>query len=66
MSELAITDRVEENVAKFASQEIFKQNMVFEEKVQNFTDADFWGDNNIIEPESAIENAIKKISRNRK
>jgi len=66
MSELAITDRVEENVAKFASQEVFKQNMVFEEKVQNFTDADFWGDNNIIEPESAIENAIKKISRNRK
>jgi len=66
MSELAITDRVEENVAKFANQDVFKQNMVFEEKVQNFTDADFWGDNNIIEPESAIENAIKKISRNRK
>ncbi len=66
MSELAITDRVEENVTKFSNQEVFKQNMVFEEKVQNFADADFWGDNNIIEPETAIENAIKKISRNRK
>jgi len=28
-----------------------------------FRDKDFWGINNIIEPENTIENAIKKIKR---
>jgi hypothetical protein len=63
MSELAITDRREDNIVKFANQEIFRTNMVFEEKVQAFADPDFWGDNNIIEPENSIENAIKKLSK---
>jgi hypothetical protein len=63
MSELAITDRREDNIVKFVNQEIFRTNMVFEEKVQAFADPDFWGDNNIIEPENSIENAIKKLSK---
>jgi hypothetical protein len=64
MSEVAITDRHEDNIARFTNQEIFKSNMVFAEKVQDFTDIDFWGENNIIEPENSIENAIKKLSKN--
>ena len=32
MSEVAITDRREDNIAKFANQEVFKSNMVFAEK----------------------------------
>jgi hypothetical protein len=63
MSELAITDRREDNIAKFVNQEVFKANMVFAEKVQDLTDVDFWGDNNIIEPENSIQNAIKKLSK---
>lgn len=63
MSEVAITDRREDNVAKFANQELFKSNMVFAEKVQNFLDPDFWGEYNIIEPEESIEVAIKKLSK---
>lgn len=66
MSEVAVTDRRENNIVKFANQELFKQNMVFTEKVQDFTDADFWGEYNIIEPENSIENAIKKISKSMK
>jgi len=66
MSEVAITDRHENNVAKFANQEVFKSNMVFAEKVQDFTDVDFWGKYNIIEPEDSIESAIKKLSKNMK
>ncbi len=66
MSEVAITDRHEENVAKFAPRETFKYNMVFADKVQYFADPDFWGSSNIIEPEESIQNAIKKISRNMK
>jgi hypothetical protein len=64
MSEVAITDRHENNVAKFANQDLFKRNMVFAEKVSNFTDTDFWGAYNIIEPDQSIESAIKKLSKN--
>ncbi len=66
MSEVAITDRHEENVTKFAPKETFKSNMVFADKVQYFADPDFWGSSNIIEPEESIQSAIKKISRNMK
>jgi hypothetical protein len=63
MSELAITGRKDDNVARFPNQEVFRQNMVMSEKVSDFTDVDFWGENNIIEPEKSIENAIKKLSK---
>ena len=63
MSELAITDRREDNIVKFESQEVFKWNMIFAEKVQDFTDPDFWGEYNIIDPEESIENAIKKLMK---
>jgi len=63
MSEVAITDRHEDNIVKFANQEQFKANMVFADKVQNFTDPDFWGEYNIIQPEESIESAIKKLSK---
>jgi len=66
MSEVAITDRRGDNIVKFSNQEVFKSNMVFAEKVQDFTDVDFWGEHNIIEPENSIENAIKKLSKSMK
>jgi hypothetical protein len=34
--------------------------------VQAFTDENFWGANNIIQPEESIQNAIKKIAKNLK
>ena len=63
MSEVAITDRHEDHVARFANQDVFRSNMVFAEKVEDLTDVDFWGEHNIIEPEISIENAIKKLSK---
>ncbi len=66
MSEVAITDRSEEKVVKFAKQDVFRPNMVFAEKVEAFADADFWGEYNIIEPEDSIESAIKKLSKSMK
>ena len=63
MSEVAITDRREDNIIKFSNNEVFKSNMILAEKVQDFTDVDFWGEHNIIEPENSIENAIKKLSK---
>ena len=66
MSELAITDRRADNIVKFGSQEVFRSTMVFTDKVESFTDVDFWGENNIIEPDNSIENAIKKLSKSMK
>ena len=66
MSEAAITDRREDNVIRFPKNEVFRSNMIFVEKVQDFTDVDFWGEHNIIEPENSIENAIKKLSKSMK
>lgn len=65
-SEMAITDRHEDNIVKFANQEQFRDNMIFAEKVKAFGDNDFWGDNNIIQPEESIENAIRKIAKSLK
>ncbi|MBW6460264.1 MAG: carboxypeptidase-like regulatory domain-containing protein [Bacteroidales bacterium] len=66
LSEAAITDRRGDNFARFAGPEVFRQNMVFVEKVEDFADIDFWGEHNIIEPESTIEEAIRKISKSLK
>jgi len=66
VSELAITDKRADNIVKFANPEVFRSNMVFTDKVQAFEDVDFWGANNIIEPDISIENAIKKLSKGMK
>jgi hypothetical protein len=66
MSEIAITDRREDNIARFTNQELFKSNMVFADKIHFQAGDNFWGDNNIIEPEESIQNAIKKFSKNMK
>lgn len=63
VSEVAITDRHEDNIVRFSNQESFKSNMVFADKIQAFADNNFWGDYNIIEPEESIQNAIKKIAK---
>jgi len=63
MSEIAITDRTDQEVIKFKGREKIKYTDVFSEKVSAFTDPEFWGDYNIIEPDQSIESAIRKLSR---
>jgi len=63
MSELAVTDRTEEDVLKFTAKERVKPTDVFNEEVMAFADPDFWGDYNLIEPDQSIESAIRKLSR---
>lgn len=63
MSEMAITDRTDQEVIKFAGKEKLKYTDVFSEKVTDFTDPEFWGDYNVIEPDQSIESAIRKLSR---
>lgn len=63
MSEIAITDRTEEEVIKFASREKIRKGDIFTEQLSAFADPDFWGDYNVIEPDQSIESAIKKLNR---
>ena len=63
MSEIAITDRTDKEVIKFAGKDKIKYNDVFSDKVTAFTDKDFWGDYNVIEPDQSIESAIRRLSK---
>ncbi|MDO9580758.1 MAG: carboxypeptidase-like regulatory domain-containing protein [Bacteroidales bacterium] len=63
MSEIAVTDRTDQEVIKFAGRDKIKYSDVFSEQVSSFTDAEFWGDYNVIEPDQSIESAIRKLSR---
>ena len=62
--EMAITDW-EKNTngesPKFRDR--IKSSIILEDEALGFSDPDFWGEYNIIEPEKSIESAIKKIQR---
>jgi len=62
-AETAITNIDTKNVVKPKYSERFKPNEIFTEKVSSFTDPNFWGASNVIEPEVSIQAAFKKISR---
>ncbi len=62
-AETAITDIDTKHAVKPKSSERFKPKEIFSEKVSNFSDTNFWGASNVIEPEASIQSAIKKISR---
>ncbi|UJH91806.1 hypothetical protein LZ575_03830 [Antarcticibacterium sp. 1MA-6-2] len=63
-SEMAITDwekRADEIARRDAN--FLSQTVVMADDVSGFSDVGFWGENNIIEPDKSIENAIEKIQR---
>ena len=61
MTEMAITDRDDQNVNRFGSKTRMSSKSVFAEQVLYFMDNNFWGAYNTIEPDQAIEQAIKKL-----
>ncbi len=63
MSEIAVTDRTDQEVIKFAGKDKIKYTDVFSDKVTDFTDKEFWGDYNVIEPDQSIESAIRRLAR---
>ncbi len=62
--EMAITDW-EKNITGESPKykDRIKSSMILEDEAIGFSDPDFWGEYNIIEPEKSIESAIKKIQR---
>ncbi len=61
--EMAMTDWQKINNKPFKSNERIKPNIILQDDVSGFSDPKFWGDYNVIEPESSIESVIKKIKR---
>lgn len=62
--EMAITDwekNQELNEPRYRDR--LKSTMILSDEAAGFSDPDFWGEFNIIEPEKSIESAIKKIQR---
>ncbi|MEO9510663.1 MAG: carboxypeptidase-like regulatory domain-containing protein [Flavobacteriaceae bacterium] len=63
-AEMAVTDW-EKNVTGELpkNKERLKKSIILSDEAIGFSDPDFWGQYNIIEPEKSIESAIKKIQR---
>lgn len=62
--EMAVTDW-ENNLAGTLpkSRDRIRSSIILSDEAIGFSDPDFWGEYNIIEPEKSIESAIKKIQR---
>lgn len=63
-AEMAVTDwkkNIEGESLK--PNERIKKSIILSDEAVGFSDPDFWGEYNIIEPEKSIESAIKKIQR---
>jgi hypothetical protein len=62
--EMAVTDwEKNEGTKEPKYRERLKSTMILSDEAIGFSDPDFWGEYNIIEPEKSIESAIKKIQR---
>jgi len=62
--EMAITDWEKNITDKLPkSKNRMKSTIILNDEALGFSDPDFWGEYNIIEPEKSIESAIKKIQR---
>ncbi len=63
-AEMAITDWEKNMDGEFPkNRERIKKSIIMSDEALGFTDTDFWGEYNIIEPEKSIESAIRKIQR---
>lgn len=63
-SEMAVTDwEIPETKVAKARNKMLRPSTILTEQTSGFSDPEFWGAYNIIEPEKSIENAIKKIQK---
>ena len=63
-SEMAITDWIENRTLDYPRRrELINPSIILTDSKLGFQDLNFWGEDNIIEPENSIQNAIKKIKK---
>jgi hypothetical protein len=63
MAEMAITDRDETNIVKIPPKDRISKTTILADNLSAFTDRDFWGKDNYIEPEKTIEEALVKYAK---
>ncbi len=62
--EMAITDwELNKDKVGLKNKEKLKPNVILNDRASGFSNPEFWGKYNVIEPDKSIENAIKKIQR---
>ncbi len=63
-AEMAVTDWKKNTAGETVkNRERIKKSIILNDEAIGFSDPDFWGEYNIIEPEKSIESAIRKIQR---
>ena len=63
-SEMAVTDwKFNINNDKLKNREKLKKSVIISDAASGFSDPEFWGAYNVIEPEKSIESAINKIKK---
>ncbi len=63
-AEMAVTDWKKNTTGEsLKAKERIRKSIILGDEALGFSDPDFWGEYNIIEPEKSIESAIKKIQR---
>ncbi len=62
--EMAITDwAVNDQNLSLKNREKLKRNVILNDRASGFSNPEFWGEYNVIEPDKSIENAINKIKK---
>ena len=62
LSETVMTDKVDNRISVPIGA-IFHSDEIFSEKVSDFSDENFWGKYNIIEPTESLEDAVSKLKK---
>jgi len=63
--EKAVTDWVNnDQEVSIKNKQRMRRNVILIDEATGFSDPEFWGENNVIEPDKSIQNAIKKIQKN--
>ena len=64
-SEMAVTDwEISTKDKKIKSKDRLRPTVIITDAISGFSDPDFWGEYNLIEPDESIESAIEKIRKN--
>lgn len=62
--EMAMTDwKINSENKSAKNKDKLRRNVILNDKVKGFSNPQYWGEYNIIEPDKSIENAIKKIKK---
>lgn len=61
--EMVVTDWTNAITTKIIEENRLRPSVILSDKTSGFSDPEFWGRYNIIEPDKSIESAIKKISK---